>query len=201
MLFFAERHGLLLCGLICLSAQHCQLYSPLMANICHLVSTRFGEGEEGEHASSSWRTCQHLLLRPHRTPGHVPHVHLTGKMHTHTSTKKMSWHVQLCLCQCLFPSLCLLSVWRRNVFGFSRTPEGISSDLEQTSTCTQTGWTDLDLVWPDAVPCLWTHYLTRVRYLTLSVMSLHELHSADTFLVCVWRQTTTRCRLSLSMGN
>lgn len=65
-----------------MSAQHCQLYSPLMANICPLVSARFGEGEEGEHASSSWRTCQHLLLRPHRTPGHIPHVHLTGKTHT-----------------------------------------------------------------------------------------------------------------------
>lgn len=41
-------------------------------------SFRNGEGEEGEHASSSWSTCQYLLLRPDRTPGHIPHVHLTG---------------------------------------------------------------------------------------------------------------------------
>lgn len=39
---------------------------------------RYGEGEEGEHASSSWSTCQHLLIRPDRTTGHVSHVHLTG---------------------------------------------------------------------------------------------------------------------------
>ena len=42
---------------------------------------RFREGDEGEHASSSRSTSQHLLLRPDGTPGRVPHV-LTGNTHT-----------------------------------------------------------------------------------------------------------------------
>lgn len=70
---------------------------------CTFLSSRFGEGEEGEHASSSWRTCQHLVLRPDRTPGHIPHVHLTGNAHTSTTKElyitveqhSMYRHVQL----------------------------------------------------------------------------------------------------------
>lgn len=49
--------------------------------LCTFPSFRFREGEEGEHASSSWGTCQHLLLRPDGAPGYVSHVHLTGNTH------------------------------------------------------------------------------------------------------------------------
>ncbi|KAM9471400.1 casein kinase I isoform 3-T4 [Salvelinus alpinus] len=37
---------------------------------------RYGAREEGQHASSSWSSCQHLLLRPDWTTG-LTHVHLT----------------------------------------------------------------------------------------------------------------------------
>lgn len=46
---------------------------------------RDGKGEEGEHASSSWSTCQHLVLRSDRTSGHVSHVHLTGSVSINVS--------------------------------------------------------------------------------------------------------------------
>lgn len=63
-------------------------------------SFRFREGEEGEHASSSRGTCQHLLLRPDGAPGYISHVHLTGNTHTHTKTQTvftyvMSWGVTI----------------------------------------------------------------------------------------------------------
>ncbi|CAG05944.1 unnamed protein product [Tetraodon nigroviridis] len=50
--------------------------SPLPAEP-HLTH-RLGEGEESEHASSSWGPGEHFLLRPDRTPRHIPHVHITG---------------------------------------------------------------------------------------------------------------------------
>lgn len=52
---------------------------------------RSGEGEEGEHASPPRRACQHFLVGPNRTPGHVSHVHLTGGSRAPAMSSQWSW--------------------------------------------------------------------------------------------------------------